>query len=162
MMTRKEIEDALANGRYLSVGGYPLFFYTEGDAYSFAAVAEAVADDHAWLLNKLRGVKVNWEDPELYCDVSGNRIESAYAEGLAAVVVLADMDETEDSPHPVMVSVQGPMAGAWAKREQSVLGCNIEMADDEHAYAIVENEGNITLLFEALGYDVEDSEYTPC
>ena len=84
----KDLEEALERGPYAWPGGYPCFFITnDGAALSFDTVKdniddvrEAMADpnDHSgW---RVEAVDVNWEDPELYDDVTGDRIESAYAE----------------------------------------------------------------------------------
>ncbi len=77
----------LKRGRYID-GGYPIFFVcADGGVLSFdsaeenaelirAAIGGPVTDKQ-W---RVVHVEVNWEDPELYCDDSGKRIESAYAE----------------------------------------------------------------------------------
>jgi len=60
--------------RYTFVGCYPLFYFTEwGGILSPEAI-----DDIGW--DEIIGADVNWEDPDLYCDETGYRIESAYAE----------------------------------------------------------------------------------
>ena len=77
----------LRSGPFTSVGCYPTFFMThDGEALSHKAVRENIwqvaratrdgAND-GW---RVVGFDVNWEDPELYCADSGERIESAYAE----------------------------------------------------------------------------------
>ena len=68
-------------------GGYPLFFLTsDGEALSFetvraeyAQVSRAVRDKSkdGW---RVVGCTINYEDAELTCAHSGNRIESAYGE----------------------------------------------------------------------------------
>jgi hypothetical protein len=77
----------LRRGPYTSIGCYPLFFITtDGEALSFAAVRENLGQCARSTRDKSRdgwgiaGIDVNWEDPELYCADSGERIESAYAE----------------------------------------------------------------------------------
>ena len=72
---------------YAWPGGYPRYFVTDdGAALSFKAakqerrnILEAIRDqDHSgW---RVTGCDINWEDPSLYCDHTGERIESAYAE----------------------------------------------------------------------------------
>lgn len=87
-MTLAEIKTALRAGKYAWPGGYPLYFITgDGAALSFEAVrTEWRQIVWAHLHNQtydqwyLAGVTINWEDPELYCDYTGERIESAYAE----------------------------------------------------------------------------------
>jgi hypothetical protein len=85
----RDIKAALRNGPYAWPGGYPLYFLTtEGEALSFAAVrkgwrevvrsnCDMVGGDSSW---RIVGVDTNWEDPELFCAETNERIESAYAE----------------------------------------------------------------------------------
>jgi len=78
---------ALEEGPYAWPGGYPLFFTTsDGGALAFGTaweerrlIAEAIRDKDrsGW---RVVDVDVNWEDPELFDDHAGGRIESAYAE----------------------------------------------------------------------------------
>ena len=86
-MTLLEIKKQLRSGQYAWPGGYPLFFITrDGAALSFDAVRaewRQVVWDH--LHNASTGWRVvacdvNWEDGELTCDHTGERIESAYAD----------------------------------------------------------------------------------
>lgn len=87
MTTLHEIKTALRNGPYAWPGGYPLFFITtDGGALGFSTVREnwqQVVWSHlhdcrdGW---HLAGVDVNWENPDLFDDHTGERIESAYAE----------------------------------------------------------------------------------
>lgn len=105
--TVQDFGEALKNGPYAWPGGYPMFFITEdGGTLSFATawneralIARAIVDgyDKQW---RVIGADVNWEDPELFDDHSGNRIESAYA---------------EDDAHGKVDSVP-PSYHAWAKR----------------------------------------------
>lgn len=85
---KHQFEAVLAEGPWAWPGGYPLFFVTSsGEALSFAcaerereAIEEALtAGDisDSWFVI---GVEINYEDPQLYCFHSGERIESAYAE----------------------------------------------------------------------------------
>lgn len=93
--TLADIKARLRAGAYAWPGGYPLYFITDdGAALSFAAVrAEwrqivwahlterscglTVARDTGW---HIAGCEVNWEDEDLFCDHTGERIESAYGE----------------------------------------------------------------------------------
>jgi len=77
----------MRNGPYAWPGGYPLFFITnDGAALSFDVVREnlrSVLDSVANRINdgwRVVAVDVNWEDGELTCDHTGERIESAYAD----------------------------------------------------------------------------------
>jgi hypothetical protein len=82
---------AIRNGPYAWPGGYPLYFImSDGGALSFKAakaerrgVLEALRDNsgNGW---RPVAVEINWEDAELYCDHTNERIESAYAEDEAA------------------------------------------------------------------------------
>lgn len=72
---------------YAWPGGYPLFYLTtDGGTLCptcttkerrqiFRSTHEQARD--GWTI---AAVDVNWEDPALYCDHCGQRIESAYAE----------------------------------------------------------------------------------
>jgi hypothetical protein len=73
---------------YAWPGGYPRFFLTnDGEALSFKEakanarqIMEAIRDhdrSSGWLVV---GADVNWEDDDLYCAHSGDKIESAYGE----------------------------------------------------------------------------------
>lgn len=88
MVTLAEVKNAIRN-KYTWPGGYPLFLVMEGGAaVSIDAARECWRDivaahlDHAargtgW---RVAAVAINWEEPDLYCEHSGARIESAYAE----------------------------------------------------------------------------------
>lgn len=72
---------------YAWPGGYPRYFVTsDGAALSFKAADQesgAITDsierrlDDGW---QVIGCDINWEDAELFCDHTGEIIESAYAE----------------------------------------------------------------------------------
>jgi hypothetical protein len=87
-MNLGQIKELLRNGPYAWPGGYPVYFITgDGAALSFKAVRQnwhSVVMAH--LCGDIRGdwfliaAQINWEDSQLYCDQTGERIESAYAE----------------------------------------------------------------------------------
>jgi hypothetical protein len=89
----RNLKEALRSGPHAWPGGYPLFFVTsDGAALSFDAVRENLRSvlwsirhgvNDGW---RVVGCDVNWEDPELFCDHTGNRIESAYAEDAAIAI----------------------------------------------------------------------------
>lgn len=86
-ITVQQFNEQLESGAYAWPGGYPLYFITsDGGALSFAAAkseADAIRESIANGCNdgwRVVAVDVNWEDSTLYCDHTGNRIESAYAE----------------------------------------------------------------------------------
>ena len=87
-MTLAEIKGRLRSGAFAWPGGYPIYFVTsDGAALSFKAVRQEWRNIvSAHLQNDTRGgwhiagADINWEDPDLYCDHTGERIESAYAE----------------------------------------------------------------------------------
>jgi hypothetical protein len=83
----QELREAIRQGKFTSLGGYPLYFITsDGEAMS----REAVLENYRLVSSAIRGrdwsdwgviaLDVNWEDPNLYCCHTGDRIESAYAE----------------------------------------------------------------------------------
>ena len=86
-LTTRQLKETLRQGPYAWPGGYPIYFITsDGGALSFESVKRnfrSVLDsmrsgtDDGW---RVVAVEANWEDPELYCDHSGERIPSAYAE----------------------------------------------------------------------------------
>jgi hypothetical protein len=79
---------AMRQGPYAWPGGYPMYFVMDdGEALSFAAATanrrellEALAGEHVRDGWRPVALEVNWEDANLYCTHTGNRIESAYAE----------------------------------------------------------------------------------
>jgi hypothetical protein len=91
-MTLLEIKQLLRSGQYTWPSGYPMYFVThDGAALSFEAVRQEwrqIVQDHLWARQPgfrgtgwlIEGCSVNWEDPELYCEHTGKRIESAYAD----------------------------------------------------------------------------------
>lgn len=78
---------ALSDGPYAWPGGYPKYFTCDdGEALSFKAaegmvreISEAIENrDHSgW---RVVGVDINWEDVDLFCVHTGERIPSAYGE----------------------------------------------------------------------------------
>ncbi|WP_156433903.1 hypothetical protein [Bradyrhizobium retamae] len=78
---------AVRNGPYAWPGGYPLYFVTsDGAALSFEAakqerrnILESIRDksNDGW---RVVAVAINYEDSSLFCDHTGKRIASAYAE----------------------------------------------------------------------------------
>ncbi len=80
-----DFRKAMRHGPYAWPGGYPCYFVTsDGAALSFKAAKEerrniidSIANryDDGW---RVVGVDVNYEDSALYCDHTGERIESAY------------------------------------------------------------------------------------
>lgn len=87
-MTLREIKERLRAGAYAWPGGYPIFFVTtDGAPLSFATVKDnwrQIVDAHlrndrycGW---HIADAQINWEDNDLYCDCTGERIESAYGE----------------------------------------------------------------------------------
>ena len=86
-MTTHDLKNALRAGPYAWPGGYPLFFITsDGAALSFDAVRQEIRQviwsirhgvNDGW---RVVAVDVNWEDPDLTCEHTGKRIESAYAD----------------------------------------------------------------------------------
>lgn len=94
-LTVSAFNAALASGAYAFPGAYPTYFVmADGGALSFTAaeseadrIREAIAQTQAdsdWHDANAQWLPVahavNWEDSELFCDHTGARIESAYAE----------------------------------------------------------------------------------
>lgn len=88
MLALSVIKELLRGGQYAWPGGYPQFFVAcDGAALSFKAVKKEwrnIVSAHirhdrrdGWALC---GYDVNWEDDSLYCDHTGEKIESAYGE----------------------------------------------------------------------------------
>ncbi len=82
-----ELKATLRNGAHAWPGGYPLYFIAaDGEALSFDSVRANLRDvlgafadpfEKDW---RVIGCRVNWEDPDLTCAHSGERIDSAYAD----------------------------------------------------------------------------------
>ncbi len=86
-MTLQEIKKALRKGKYAFPGGYPMYFVMQdGSALSFEAVREEwrqVVQDYLWSTDTgwtVAGLDINYENADLICDHTNERIESAYAE----------------------------------------------------------------------------------
>ena len=87
-MTLAEIKTVLRARKYAWLGRYPLYFVaSDGCALSFEAVRSewrqvVLAHLHNFKHDEwyISGVDINWEDPELYCAHTDERIESAYAD----------------------------------------------------------------------------------
>lgn len=62
--------------KYSSVGCYPLVYLTP----DLKVMCSECASDEMYSEDGPNDADANWEDPELFCDVCGERIESAYAE----------------------------------------------------------------------------------
>ena len=82
-----DVRKAMRNCPFAWPGGYPLYFVTsDGAALSFSSarynrrnILEAIATkaSDGW---RIVGLDTNWENPDLRCDDTGERIPSAYAE----------------------------------------------------------------------------------
>ena len=80
-----DMKATLRHGKYTWPGGYPLYFTTsDGAALSFESARENFYQicysirnniDDGW---KVVGVDVNYEDNNLYCDHSGEKIKCGY------------------------------------------------------------------------------------
>lgn len=96
--TRGDLDRALAEGPYAWPGGYPKYFITEdGGALNFdtvkneyASVSHAIEHGYEpeW---RVIAMDINWEDPDLRDDHTGEMIECAYCD---------DEDETPSEPPP--------------------------------------------------------------
>jgi len=82
-----DFRKAIRNGEYAWPGGYPCYFITsDGAALSFDAVRrelrsilESIASNanDGW---RIVALEINWEDAALYCEHTGQKIESAYGD----------------------------------------------------------------------------------
>lgn len=86
-------------------GGYPLYFVTsDGGALSFDSVMENLKEVVYSIRHDIRdewnvvGCDVNYENAELYCSHSGERIESAYADEAAMPDSESNLDNGGNSP----------------------------------------------------------------
>ena len=85
--TVSDFRRAMRYGKYAWPGAYPCFFITsDGCALSFEAaraerrnIVESIAHGlkDGW---QIVAMDINYENPDLYCDHTGNRIETAYCE----------------------------------------------------------------------------------
>ena len=85
--TIEQFNAQLETGAYAWPGGYPIYFLAaDGEALSFSAAQEnaelirsAMSDgfNPQW---HVIACDINWEDAELYCAHTDERIESAYSE----------------------------------------------------------------------------------
>jgi hypothetical protein len=87
MIDYKQFKKHINDGPYTFPGAYPVFFITsDGAALSFdaakdnAALIQESIENHSNDGWRVIAVAVNYENPDLYCDHTGGRIESAYAE----------------------------------------------------------------------------------
>jgi len=82
-----DLKSALRHGRFAWPGGYPLYFLTsDGAALSFKTAREEFASvcdsirrglDDGW---RVVATEINYEDPDLFCAHSSEKIESAYCD----------------------------------------------------------------------------------
>lgn len=89
--TRKDLARDLREGRFTSLGSYPKFWLaSDGSALSYEAIMSEAREYLRLAGNRkherheaghvIVGCDVNWENPELYCEETNERIPSAYAE----------------------------------------------------------------------------------
>lgn len=65
--------------KFTSLGCYPIFYVTNENNCLCPDCALALEKDPDTIEHNAAS-DANWEDPDLYCDDCGSRIESAYAE----------------------------------------------------------------------------------
>lgn len=83
-----DFRKALRHGPYAWPGGYPVFFITnDGAALSYEAVkaerqqvVRAIGHRDSFSGWRVVAMDINWEDADLRCEHTGERIESAYGE----------------------------------------------------------------------------------
>jgi len=82
-----DLKTIVRNGPYAWPGGYPIYFITsDGDALSYETVkseyrliCESIRDhdDSGW---RVIAADINYEDSSLFCEHTGELIESAYSD----------------------------------------------------------------------------------
>lgn len=88
--TVDDLDHHITSGPYAWPGGYPLYFITSDCSVlswdALVANRDLIAREIECSMPSgewdVVGFQINWEDPALFCDVTGERIESAYAEEL--------------------------------------------------------------------------------
>ena len=86
--TISDFRAAIRHGKYDADCGYPVYFITaDGAALSFDAakeekrcIIEAIADDDRSSGWRVVAADINWEDSDLICDHTYEKIESAYSD----------------------------------------------------------------------------------
>jgi len=80
----RRLRDELIASPYTLHGGYPQFAVTSDGAALCHRCCKSEARSIGFTYGSdgwaIAGLAVNWEDPALYCDHCGRRIESAYSE----------------------------------------------------------------------------------
>lgn len=80
----RSLRDQLIASPYTWPGGYPMFAVTtDGGCLCKACCkteSRSIGSTYGTDGWAIAGLAVNWEDPSLWCDHCGERIESAYAE----------------------------------------------------------------------------------
>lgn len=104
--TVAEFKATLRAGPYAWPGGYPLFLITsdgatisfEGARKKFRSIVASIRANASdgW---RVVGCDINYEDASMYCEVTGNRIESAYAEDDAKEIDAATRAENCAARH---------------------------------------------------------------
>ena len=87
MDTIQQLQTFIRDGGFAWPGGYPCYALTSDGA---ALSVDAVKDNYRIIRESMRddsndgwrvvAIDINYEDPNLYCDHTGERIESAYCE----------------------------------------------------------------------------------
>ena len=81
--TVADLKATLRAGEYAWPGGYQMFLITNcGLAVSFDAVKQSPRQEFervkSGACDRIIGCAINYEDTDLYCDISGQRIPAAY------------------------------------------------------------------------------------
>lgn len=170
------LADRLANNPHAWPGGYPQFAVTsDGGCLCKRCVKterESIATttgNDGW---NVVAVDVNWEDPQLFCDHCGERIESAYAEPPEPVLVLNDghgiyipkmwcSDISESDCERLGITwwaVQQCQAGPDAEHYWDAWNdilCNCQMTDDKGVTWRLHQDGDLWEV--ADGYEWPDA-----
>ena len=83
--TISDLKAALRAGEFAWPGGYQMYFMTAGGAaLSFDAVKQSPRIEFEKIkagdCDRIISCAINYEDTDLYCDISGQRIPAAYGD----------------------------------------------------------------------------------
>lgn len=167
--TVHEFLESLRDGKYAH-GGYPKYWLaSDGETLSYEAcrsevwqIARAIRDHDSsgW---RVVACDANWEDPNMYCAHTNNRIESAYAdEGIdrddrtigAYTITLVELPDYAYALRVKYAGDQSDMFGASVDSDSTTVTINIDRPDSpEEHLASLNTETAIVSVLESHGYD---------
>ncbi|AXQ69588.1 DNA ligase [Caulobacter phage CcrSC] len=157
-----EVKAALRCGAFTDIGGYPLYFVTQdGRALSFDSARKMlyqIADDFqhgastGW---RITGALINYEDHDLVCDHSGEKIPAAYdpVQWAAGCNVSGFMPDSEPSHHATWEEAKEDLrAQVELAREPYEIGSDEDDALARVARALEALKEGQELNMGAIGY----------